>query len=79
MTKHSFTLYPNPVKGQLSLRFDDGTKPESVELYNLAGSLVAKQCKGLETIDMSAMSSGVYVLRVTMKDGTHYHEKIAKE
>ena len=79
MTKHSFTLYPNPVKDQLSLRFDDGTKPESVELYNLAGSLVAKQCKGLETIDMSAMSSGVYVLRVTMKDGTHYHEKIAKE
>jgi len=74
-----YSFFPNPVKDQLSFRFDDGTKPESVELYNLAGSLVAKQCKGLETIDMSAMSSGVYVLRVTMKDGTHYHEKIAKE
>jgi hypothetical protein len=53
--------------------------PRALNFYTLAGSLVAKQCKGLETIDMSAMSSGVYVLRVTIKDGTHYHEKIAKE
>ncbi len=53
--------------------------PRALNFYNLAGSLLAKQCKGLETIDMSAMSSGVYVLRFTMKDRTHYHEKIVKE
>ena len=78
-TECPFSLYPNPAKNQLSLRFVDGTKPESVELYNLAGSLIAKQCKDLETIDISAISSGVYVLRVTIKDGATYHEKILKE
>jgi hypothetical protein len=74
-----YTLYPNPVKDLLSLRFDDGDEPESVELYDLAGRLVGTKPNGLESIDMEAMSSGVYMLRVTMKDGTSYHEKILKE
>ena len=74
-----FTLYPNPVKDLLSLRFDDGDKPESVELYDLAGRLVGTKSNGLENIDMSAMPSGVYLLRITMKDGTRYHERILKE
>ena len=74
-----YTLYPNPVKDLLSLRFDDGTEPESVELYDLAGRLVGTKPNGLESIDMGAMPSGVYMLRVTTKDGTSYHEKIVKE
>ena len=74
-----FTLFPNPVKDQLTLRFDDGYEPESVELYDLAGRLVGTKPNGLECIDMSAMPSGMYMLRVTMKDGARYHEKILKE
>ena len=74
-----FIIYPNPVKDQLTLRFDDGSEPESVELYDLAGRLVGTKPNGLESIDMSAMPSGVYMLRVTMKDGARYHEKILKE
>ena len=74
-----YSLYPNPVKDQLTLRFDDGIEPESVELYDLAGRLVATKPNGLGSIDMSAMPSGVYMLRVTVKDGTNYHEKILKE
>ena len=74
-----FIIYPNPVKDQLTLRFDDGSEPESVELYDLAGRLVGTKSNGLECIDMSAMPSGMYLLRVTMKEGTSYHEKILKE
>lgn len=74
-----FTIYPNPVNDLLTLRFDDGTQPESVELYDLAGRLVGTKPNGLESIDLSTMTSGVYMLRVTMKDGTRYHEKILKE
>ena len=78
-TEYPFTFSPNPVRDQLSLRFDDGSEPESVELYDLAGRLVGTKPNDLESIDMSAMPSGVYVLRVTMKDGTSYHEKTLKE
>ena len=77
--KKPFTLYPNPVKNQLNLRFEDGVEPESVELYNLAGCLVATRRNNIQSIDMNKMSSGVYTLRVTMKDGTSYHEKVIKE
>ena len=74
-----FSFYPSPVKDHLTLRFDDGAEPESVELYDLAGRLVSTKPNGLESIDMNAMPSGVYLLRVTLKDGTCYHEKIVKE
>ena len=74
-----FTFYPNPVKDNLTLRFDDGAEPKSVELYDLAGRLVGTKPNGLECIDMSAMPSGVYLLRITTKDGTSYHEKVLKE
>ena len=74
-----FTLYPNPVKDLLSLRFDDGIEPENVELYDISGRLVDTKCNGLESIDMCAMPAGVYMLRVTMKDGTRYYEKILKD
>ena len=78
-TEQPFILYPNPVKDLLTLRFDDGAEPESVELYDLTGGLVATKRNAMETIDMNAMSSGVYTLRVTTKDGARYHEKIIKE
>ena len=78
-TEMPYTLYPNPVKDRLTLRFDDGVEPESVELYDLAGRLVGTKPNGLESMDISAMPSGVYLLRITTKDGTRYHEKIVKE
>jgi hypothetical protein len=74
-----FTLYPNPVKDHLTLRFDDGNEPESVELYDLAGRLVGTKPNPLESMDMSTMPAGVYIIRVTLKDGMIYHEKILKE
>ena len=78
-TDAPFSLYPNPVKDHLTLRFDDGDEPESVELYDLAGRLVGTKSNGLESIDMGAMPSGVYMLRITMKNGMNYYEKIIKE
>lgn len=78
-TKHPLILDPNPVKDPLTLRFDDGIEPESVELYHFAGGLMATKRNAMETIDMNAMSSGVYTLRATMIDGTRYQEKIIQE
>ena len=74
-----FTLYPSPVKDILSLNFDDGVEPESIELYDLQGRLVSTKLNGLENIDMGGIPAGVYTLRVTMKNGTSYREKIVKQ
>ena len=77
--KKPFVLYPNPVKDQLSLSFAENNKPESIALYDLSGHLVGTKRNNMENIDISSVSTGVYMLRVTMKDGTKYHEKILKE
>ena len=77
--EHPFTLYPNPVKNQLSLRFDDGVEPESVELYDLTGRWVSTKRNGLKNIDLNAISSGVYMLRITTTDGKTYRERVIKE
>lgn len=74
-----FTLYPNPVKDVLSLSFEDGIEPMNIELYNLAGCLIATKHNNMESIDTSILPPGVYMLCITMKDGTNYHEKILKE
>ncbi len=77
--KRSFNLYPNPVKDQLSLIFTDDIEPESVELYDLSSRLVGTKRNGLESIDISSIPAGIYILHVTLKDGTSYYEKIMKE
>ncbi len=74
-----FTLYPNPVKNQLNITFAEGTEPESVHLFDLQGRMVGTKCNGLESIDMSALSAGVYMLRITMNDGASYYEKVIKK
>lgn len=74
-----FSFYPNPVIDQLTLRFDDGVKPESVELYDLTGRWVSTKRNGLKNIDLNAISSGVYMLRITTTDGKTYRERVIKE
>ena len=74
-----FTLYPNPVSDALRLSFTEDNEAESLTLLDLTGRVVATQHNNLEHLDMSALPSGVYMLRVTMKDGTSYHERIIKE
>lgn len=74
-----FTLYPNPVIDALRLSFTEDNEAESLTLLDLTGRVVATQHNNLEHLDMSALPSGVYMLRVTMKDGTSYHERIIKE
>ena len=74
-----FTLYPNPVSDALRLSFTEDNEAESLTLLDLTGRVVATQHNNLEHLDMSALPSGVYMLRVTMKDGRSYHERIIKE
>jgi hypothetical protein len=74
-----FAFYPNPVKDAVTLTFAEGNEPTSVAIYDLTGRLVGMKNNGWKSIDMSTMSAGVYMLRVTMKDGTSYNKKIIKE
>lgn len=76
---HPYALYPNPVKDQLNLSFANDMEPESIDLYDLQGRLLVTKRNDLESVDMSTLAAGVYMLHITMKDGTSYHDKVIKE
>ena len=76
--KKPFTLNPNPVKDQVNLVFDEDAKPARLDLFDLEGGMVGTKHSKLESYDMSALPSGVYMLSVTMKNGTTYFEKVIK-
>jgi hypothetical protein len=74
-----FALYPNPVKDAVNITFAEGNEPATMAVYDLTGRMVGMKRESMESLDMSAMSAGVYMVRVTMKDGMSYNEKIIKE
>ena len=72
-------IYPNPAKDQLHTQFSPDVQPVQVELYDLQGRLVRTQRSAFETIDLSRLPAGTYTMRVVMKDGKTYSDKVVKE
>jgi len=61
------TLYPNPVSEKLYL--SSNQKIENVQIYNLNGQLVKKISNPIESIDISHLTSGSYLVNVTTDQG----------
>lgn len=76
---YPFTLYPNPVKDQLSLTFADGIQPEEVAFYDAMGKMIEVKITDLEHIDMGALPAGFYMMCVTLSNGERRFEKVVKE
>ena len=74
-----FDLYPNPVKDALNIRFDGIKTAASVTLYDLTGRHVATKQNALESIDLSMLPSGIYMVCVTYEDGEKRFEKVVKQ
>ena len=68
------TMYPNPTKGLLNI---EGEGVVRVEVYDLGGRRV-RSVEHVRSIDMSALPSGVYYVRVVLPDGIAV-EKVVKK
>ncbi len=68
-------VYPNPVKDILNIKSDN--KLESVDVFSLNGQklMTTQQNK----IDVSKLSSGVYIIKTTDKKGSVETQKIIKQ
>jgi len=66
-----FTIYPNPAKDILTVISSTKVKA-TIEIFNGIGSLLQKvEMNDIETkIDVSSLSSGVYILRLTHERGS---------
>lgn len=71
----NFTVYPNPVANQLHIVSENVQK---VEIYNLLGMLLKTAEKETQSIDVSKLAAGNYIVRITTETGT-FSKKIIKK
>ncbi|WP_431243692.1 T9SS type A sorting domain-containing protein [Flavobacterium sp. P21] len=70
-------LYPNPVTD--ILYFSKSTQTiEQVQVYNMSGTLVSSAGKNAESIDLSQLISGTYLVKVYTNDGS-FNQTILKK
>jgi hypothetical protein len=75
--ENRFRLFPNPATDQFYC--ETMKEMEKIELYNLSGSLVKKKiAKRLfsETMDVSDLSEGLYLVKTTLQNGEVISGKI---
>ena len=71
----SLTVFPNPTNDKIVI---EGIKPTEVQVYNTLGQCV-KTAKGSNEINMENLAEGVYLLKVTDKEGTIHTGKVIKK
>lgn len=73
-----FSYYPNPVTDILNINSQKAVN--SVEIFNLTGQKVQNNAKVQNgQINMSALNSGLYVIRVTLENGVIETFKVIKK
>ena len=60
----SFTIYPNPVRDKLSLRFEGKLRIQDIRIYNLKGQAQPINPDTEGSINTSGLSAGLYFIRI---------------
>ncbi|MEX1003566.1 MAG: T9SS type A sorting domain-containing protein [Crocinitomicaceae bacterium] len=70
-------VYPNPATHELTIQMGEGII-EKVNIFDLSGRQLIKQTNGSNTVDVSGLSKGQYIIVVTV-EGTEYVSKFVKQ
>jgi hypothetical protein len=69
-----FRIYPNPADDQLFIESSELVQKFNLEIYNLTGQLVMNrtfQSTSYVDLDISGLTNGIYVLKVTTDKGIY--------
>lgn len=79
--KELFRAYPNPFTQNVSLNLSLLKTSAEIKVYNYLGALVYQQqaAPGINTLDLSRLASGTYILKVSSKDEVVLMQKIIKQ
>jgi hypothetical protein len=64
------TFYPNPVHNTLKITNNNNLKIKSINIVNYLGQIVLNENNPSETIDISTLASGNYLLKINTDNGT---------
>ena len=73
-----FTIYPNPVNEVLNLNTKQATEVYSLTIYNLLGQQVQTTTNPTNTVDVSSLKTGNYIVKVVTDKGVS-SSKFVKE
>lgn len=76
---YDIELYPNPLENIINIGLADYMNCQLVEIYAIDGRLLHSQSSNFETVDMSSLESGIYIIKVRLADGREYAERVVKE
>lgn len=79
VTKSSFGVYPNPANDVLN--FNLYTTATSIEISSLDGKLISKEIiNGTKVkVNVSELTSGIYMYKITNEDGSEVTNKFVKK
>ena len=64
---HNFLLYPNPSTGLFYLQYTNEVILENIVVYDMTGRIISKpslNANNVIEIDLSGVSTGVYMLKI---------------
>lgn len=64
----NITIYPNPVKNILYFKYEGSFQNASYQLFNLQGRLLKQDNVISESIDLSGIENGIYILKFELDD-----------
>lgn len=76
---NEISVYPNPAKDYAKIMISDESYCRCVEIYSIDGRMMRLQTSGFETIDLTNLNSGIYIMKVRMADGKEIAERIVVE
>lgn len=71
-----WNVYPNPFKDEFSIT---NANAVSYEIYDFSGKLILKGNVLNANINATSIQNGIYLLKITMKDGTTATKKLIKQ
>lgn len=70
-------IYPNPATDVVKVFADNGTAIQSISVFSLTGQKVMENQS--TSLDISDLSNGIYLIKVSTTSGKSYTQKLVKE
>ena len=71
-----YDYWPNPAANQLHLRYSPDAQPALIEFYDLQGHCMYLVQSDFESVDLQNLTAGQYLMKVTMRNGKTYTNKV---
>ena len=78
ITKDDISIYPNPASDVITIKFGKNTPKFRAAMYSAAGQLILT-ANNQNTIDISGLTKGVYLLKIDQENAATIVKKIIKK